>query len=218
MKKILVTISNVVSTVIILLAVLVLVNVVMTRSGEAPQILGYSMFRVMSGSMEPALPVNAVVVVKRTPAEELAVGDVISFYSQDPQLDGMVNTHRITAIEQEGGDLAFSTKGDANVIQDELQVFPAQIIGKVVYCSAFLGLIIRLLANPIVFLPLILVPLAIILIVNVVSAVKSVKAIMREEEEEAYREALEKARRKKAEMEAAKAAEETPEKTDPPAE
>lgn len=191
MKNLLIKLSNALCTVIILFAVFVLLNVVMTRSGEAPQIFGYSMFRVMSGSMEPTLPVDSMVLVKHTEASEVAVDDVISFYSQDPQLDGMVNTHRVIEVNRENEKYSFVTKGDANYIADTVPVSEADLIGKVVFTSLFLGRMVRLMANPLVFLPLILIPLAIILILNILSAVRSVKALMKQEEEEAYRKAVE---------------------------
>ena len=97
LKKIVLNIINGVSVIIIAAAVLVLLTVVLTKSGDVPNILGYSVFRVMTGSMEPAIETDSLIVVKRVEASEIKIGDVISFFSQDPAHGGAVNTHRVTA-------------------------------------------------------------------------------------------------------------------------
>ena len=50
-KKFLYTLINTVSLLIIVAAVAVLVLVLFTPSGQAPQVLGYTMLRVTTGSM-----------------------------------------------------------------------------------------------------------------------------------------------------------------------
>lgn len=72
--------------------------------------LGYRMLPVLSGSMEPALPVGTLAVVKPIPAAEAQEGDVVTF--RNPQGD-FLTTHRIVAKRREGADLAFRTQGDA---------------------------------------------------------------------------------------------------------
>ena len=119
LKKIVLNIINGVSVIIIAAAVLVLLTVVLTKSGDVPNILGYSVFRVMTGSMEPAIETDSLIVVKRVEASEIKIGDVISFFSQDPAHGGAVNTHRVTAIEQNGEEWNFVTKGDANQLEDK---------------------------------------------------------------------------------------------------
>ena len=60
-----------------------------------------------------------------------------------------------------------------------------------------IGKLSRLAANPLIFIPMILVPLALILIRNVVSTVSVAGKIAKEEEEEAVREAIREIREKK---------------------
>ena len=64
-RKIFLNIINVVSVIIITSAVVVLLTVVLTRSGEAPNIFGYSVFRVLTGSMEPAIETDSLILVRR---------------------------------------------------------------------------------------------------------------------------------------------------------
>lgn len=181
LKKVLRFLINFISIAVIVAALMVLLSVLVTRNGQAPSFLGYSAFRVMSGSMEPTLPTNTMIVVKQVPPEEIEVGDVITFISSDPSLGGSVNTHRVTAIAEEGGERVFTTKGDANYIDDKYPVKGTELIGVLVYSSVALGTVVRLASNPIIFVPLILVPLLTMLIMNLVKSVRLTKKMADEE-------------------------------------
>ena len=193
MKKVLSTILNVVCIAIIILAVVILFSVVTTPKGQPPQIFGFSGFRVLTGSMEPSIPTDSFVLVKRVGAETIAVNDVISFYSTDASLRGAVNTHRVVAIREEGGGIVFDTKGDANVIADKVPVYASNLIGKVVLVSHALGVFVRLISNPLVFAAIIVIPLFVIIFSNIRSMAKDVKALVAEEEAEEERKKKEKA-------------------------
>ena len=133
MKKALLTIINVISILIIGFSLMILLTVIMTSSNRAPSFMGFSLFRVITGSMEPTLPVDSLIVVRRTDAEQVRNGDVITFYSNDPTLNGAINTHRVASIEWEHGDLLFITRGDANPIDDPYPVYRQDLIGIMVF-------------------------------------------------------------------------------------
>lgn len=181
-KKVFLQIINILSVVIIALALFVLLSVVLTRRGDTPNVLGFSAFRVVSGSMRPELQEDDLIVIKRVAPDKIEVGDIISFYSPDPELRGAVNTHRVAAVAEEGGQYVFTTKGDANMIEDKYGVRGDEVLGKVVLVSALLGKLSRLAANPLVFIPLILVPLLAILLTNLVRTVRLAKEAAQEEE------------------------------------
>lgn len=176
---------------LILVSVFVLLSVVLTPAGQVPQVLGYSVFRVMTGSMEPEIREDSLLVVKKTPPEDIVPGDVISFFSPDPMLEGAVNTHRVVRIEKENGRTQFITKGDANVIEDIYPTDASALVGRVVFQSYGLGKAVSLLSNPLVFGIIILLPLVIILVMNLCRAVRIAADIAKKEEEEAVRKALE---------------------------
>lgn len=180
-KKIIRTVLNVISVAVIVLAIFMLLTVLMTRGSGAPNFLGYSVFRVMTGSMEPELPVNTLIVVHRVEPEEVKVGDVISFYSTDPTLYGSINTHRVTQVTTDGGEPAFVTKGDANLIEDHYLTRGKDLIGVVVFSSFLLGTIVRLASNPLVFVPVIMVPLVVMLIINLTKTVRVTRQMAEEE-------------------------------------
>lgn len=196
LKKVAVKLINVVSLVIIALAVLVLLNVVMTRSGEVPSMMGYSVFRVMTGSMEPTIPTNSVIVTHAVEPGEIEVGDVISYFSRAPALNGAVNTHRVTGISTDGDTLIYQTRGDANNADDLYPPSADDPVGKVVFSSYFLGVVVRLVSNPLVFFPLILIPLLVILILNLMTTCRTAASIARQEEQQDIREMLEAAKKK----------------------
>jgi signal peptidase I len=186
-----------VSLVIIVGAVIILLSVLFTNSGKAPSLLGYSAFRVMTGSMEPTIPTNSLIVVEQVEPSTLQEGDIISFYSRDPMLSGSVNTHRILSVEQDGEQYTFTTQGDANNVADLYTTRESDIVGKVVFISHTLGVCISLLSNPLVFVPLVILPLIILLVSNLWRTVTLARDIAQEEDEQAVREALETLRKKR---------------------
>lgn len=189
-KKIFLTLINTISVLIIAAAVVILCLVVFTKQGEVPNIGGYTVFRITTGSMKPSYDTDTLILVKKTDPSEIQAGDVISFYSSDPALDGAVNTHRVTKIEQDGTEWKYTTKGDANNVPDQYGTDSEALIGKVVASSLLLGKLARLVSNPLIFIPIILIPLAVILISNMISTVRLAGKIARDEEEAAVREAI----------------------------
>ena len=189
-KKFFLTLTNIISVLLIAASVVILCLVVFTKQGETPSLGGYTVFRITTGSMKPSYDTDTLILVKKTDPSEIQVGDVISFYSSDPALDGAVNTHRVTKIEQDGTEWKYTTKGDANNVPDQYGTDSEALIGKVVASSLILGKLARLVSNPLIFIPVILIPLAVILISNMISTVRLAGKIARDEEEAAVREAI----------------------------
>lgn len=181
MKRIL-KVINVLCFIIIACALAVMMKVVFTPSGQAPEFLGYSFFRITSGSMEPTIHIDSLAVVKHVEPEDIRVDDVITFYSDDPVLQGYPNTHRVTQIIEEEGKLYFVTKGDANVIEDAEYADGDKLIGVVIFVSPLLGKAMRLLSNPLIFLSLIALPLVYILLSSMVDTIRIAKKISEEED------------------------------------
>ena len=196
-KKIVMKLLNVISILLIVGALVVLLTVVLTPKGKVPNLFGYSFFRVMTGSMEPNLPVDSLIVVKKQEMSNFVVGDVISFFSRDPSLMGEVNTHRIVEIGQENGKYLFLTKGDANSTADQYLTFEEDVIGKVIFSSLIMGKCIRFISNPLIFLPFIIFPMVLLLGRSIYDSYKVAKQLIKEEEEAAVKEAIEAIRREK---------------------
>lgn len=96
---------------------------------KPPSVMGVTPMVVLSGSMsgeaEGHIEVGDLVFVGKAEAEELEVGDIIAYMS-----GGSAVTHRIVAIDTaEDGSLLFTTKGDANEVEDTEPVTEEQLIG-----------------------------------------------------------------------------------------
>lgn len=189
---------NVLAAVVIALALVVLLRTVFTPAGEIPSLGNYSFMRTLTGSMEPAIPVHSFIVTEAVDPESLQVGDIITFRSTESKLEGALNTHRITSVYEEGGQLMFHTKGDANAVEDSEPVSSINVVGKVVFISAALGTVVSLFSNPLVFFPFVVVPLVLLLGFELVKLVKCTKEVARAEDEAALRAAVEQVRRKRA--------------------
>lgn len=102
-----------------------------------PAVFGWSWAVVISGSMEPEIQVNDMVIVHEEAS--YAVGDIITYESGDS-----VVTHRIVGETAEG----YITKGDANNTEDMYPVPQTAVIGKVVRVIPEIGLVIQYLKTP----------------------------------------------------------------------
>ena len=112
---------------------IVLVDVSVDKlNHRIPDVAGYSIFRVSTGSMEPSIPTGMYILVKKVDPETIQTGDIITFYSEDPSIYNYPNTHRVVSRWMEvSGEMMFETRGDANYINDKLLVPESRIIGQV---------------------------------------------------------------------------------------
>ena len=113
-------VRTVLSVVLVVLLVLAIAFVMMQRlKGEPIFIFGRTVMWVSTDSMEPTIPQESYILTEKVSAENVAVGDVISFYCDDPSLPiyGQLNTHRVEEIV--GDHAEFVTKGDNNYTPDK---------------------------------------------------------------------------------------------------
>lgn len=113
---------------------------------------GYRFEPVLTGSMEPIMPVGSLVVVKTTPASDVRVGDVITF--RHPLAPSKQITHRVTAITGSSVERRFSTKGDALAKPDPWQVHLPENVGRRVTTVPHMGTALRRLKEPGVLAPI----------------------------------------------------------------
>lgn len=106
--------------------------------GRPTSFAGYSMFTVLTGSMESEIPKGSFVITKYVEPENLKIGDDITYMANETT----TVTHRITAIVekyQDTGKRAFETKGIMNTKPDKNLVPASNVVGKVVFHNKFLG-------------------------------------------------------------------------------
>lgn len=124
---------------------------------------------VQSGSMEPAIKTGSVVFIR--PAEQYNVNDIITFRRNPTETP---TTHRIIEIDSQNSSI-FTTKGDANSVQDMNKVNKKEIIGSVRFQIPYLGYAINFTRKPLGFLLLIIIPALIIGVDEVRKIIKEVK-------------------------------------------
>jgi signal peptidase len=80
----------------------------------------YQVRPVLSGSMEPGLPVGGIVITERVPMADVHVRDVVVFHRPDHPDELVV--HRIIALNPSADGPIIQTQGDANTIADPWKV------------------------------------------------------------------------------------------------
>ena len=179
-KKRKATKGYVISSVLLGAAVLIALYVaISTLAVGYTSIFGYSVFRVVTPSMEPTIPVNSLLICKKVDIDTIAVNDIISFKSKEPDHYGAIVTHRVVSIKKsENGEIMLESRGDANYTSDGYYVTGKNFIGKVIAYSGREGAVtklIKFLTGQFGFIALIVLPLLIIGALVLQSIGKSMK-------------------------------------------
>ena len=96
---------------------------------EVPDFGGTLPLIVLTDSMYPDIKSGDLIICKTVDAEDVEIGDVISFY--DPASHGTaVVTHMVIDIINEDGKISFKTKGINNNTEDRLPVPEANLIAE----------------------------------------------------------------------------------------
>lgn len=146
---------------IICLALIMLMSVITKINGSVPNLFGYSILRISSGSMEPELSVGDVILDKRiTDNSQIKNGDVITFYGSG-ELSGMLVTHKVIKEPylDENNDLMLQTQGTANDTPDD-PITADSVMSEMVCKIPFLNFLYDLFLSPwglLLFIGLILI-------------------------------------------------------------
>lgn len=217
-NKLLAIISNIFQLALILLLALVCV---VAFGAKIPVLAnsGFSFYAVVSGSMEPTIPVGSVIKVGKYKLDELQVGDIITYQVIDDSTNKVnVVTHRIAQLDKlednqvigEGDEqiektvvnYKIVTKGDANNAEDNYEVKPGNIIGKYEMYIPYLGYISAFAQTQLGFVLMIVLPAVILILweaIDLVLHFTSAKAVQSKAEIEKLKQELakEKAKDKK---------------------
>lgn len=151
---------NTITTVVVVLVVVLAIALVGVR------LVGLTPLTVLSGSMEPTYHVGSLIYVQKVDPAEITVGMPITFVLND---DLMVATHRVVGVKKiestmkavvtedmqpvldEDGKAVyarvaldepsyyFTTKGDANNVEDGSPVYYKNVVGTPVFTVPYLG-------------------------------------------------------------------------------
>lgn len=160
-----------------MLVVILTVYIVVCRAtGKIPSFFGYSVITIVSDSMDSSpedncdydIPRGTYILIRKTSADAIKEGDVITFYSTDARIAGAPNTHRVVDIvENADNTLSFRTQGvnkKTNPAPDENLTEENNIIGKYVRNLNVLTFMMKLLTNKLVLIGLIILLGALIVI------------------------------------------------------
>ena len=105
-----------------------------------PRLMGYEIYNVASGSMEPEIPVGSIAYVKEAEPASVEEGEIIAFSA-----GGSVVIHRV--VDNQRVDGTYITKGDANETEDFEEVPYRQLIGRVTGHFPVLGQIMMIISD-----------------------------------------------------------------------
>ncbi len=138
------------------LALVSLVAMVALILALAPRVLPFRAYAVLSGSMAPALPAGALIVLAPIDSSEVGVGNVIAF--EQPGKPGRIVTHRVVRIESSSTGRVLVTRGDANNAEDAWRI-PAEGRGwRVRFHVPQVGRLTSMLQTPVASLALVVAP------------------------------------------------------------
>jgi signal peptidase len=134
----------------VLVAIIVAVAIFLMGS----RLIGFDVYNVISGSMEPEYSVGDLLYVKSVDPEDVQVGDDITFVLNE-QLQ--VATHRVINVEKKQGTnddgqpyeyYLYYTKGLANKDPDQTPVHSENLIGTPVFAIPLLGYVSDYIQHP----------------------------------------------------------------------
>lgn len=116
---------NIISSIVLLILVLIIAAIF------APKLFHIEPMVVVSGSMEPSYMKGSLLYVKED-TSGIQTGDAITFYR-----NGELVTHRVVGINTD--EKTYTTKGDANQVNDVQPVAWSDVVGVPVFDIPVLG-------------------------------------------------------------------------------
>ncbi|WP_409227692.1 signal peptidase I [Gudongella sp. SC589] len=126
----------------LIMAFLIFITAQSRLTGMEPSLFGNRLYVVDSGSMEPALRINSLIVVNERTPDQIEMGDILTYYG--PESRTRV-THRVVGIGP--GNEYFITQGDANNAEDAMPVEREKVIGIVALSIPYVGFAFRFLSS-----------------------------------------------------------------------
>ena len=175
---------NILITILLVLAVsLCFYAAVQVMSNGYVNLGGFMMFRVVTGSMEPTIPVGGLLLARQVKIESIQLHDIVCFRTQASQILGKIVTHRVVGIEQtQFGTVLLETMGDANLVSDGHYVDQTNLIGKVIWHTkngSILAGVVSLFTSKIGFLGCIVFPCLLLAAMILKDSVVSIRKDLR---------------------------------------
>lgn len=173
MKNVLKKISSIINVIFVIIIISLIYQKI---NDETPNIFGYSLFVVQTGSMEPVINVGDVIVCKTVDPEDVEVDDIITYQGLDGTFAGKVITHVV--VEEpyyEDGLWHYQTRGIYEDATNDPLIDETQLIG--VYCFEVVPLtfISNALSTQLGILLIVTIPFSVLIINQIIKLSKSIK-------------------------------------------
>lgn len=124
MKKVKIVLNTILTFLLVIIVSIVFLFLISKYifKDEVPNVFGYSISRVVSGSMQPTIQIGDIIIIKKE--DNYKVGDIVTYREKN----GTLITHRIIKINES----TVVTKGDYNNTEDS-EISVASIQGKVIF-------------------------------------------------------------------------------------
>ena len=192
MKKVVNAIINVLSTLMMIVAVCVMVFTIIsvnTFNRQDRSLMGYKAFIVLSDSMSATdFDAGDLVLTKDVNPAELQEGDIIAYISENPDNYGEVVTHKIRTVNSDG---TFTTYGTTTDTDDIYPVSWEQVLGKYERAIPKVGAFFNFLKTTPGYICCIFVPFAILIMMQGLNTAKLFKQYKREQQEDIDRQKAE---------------------------
>ena len=130
MHKVLTVIGTVLCLILIPILIVNCILIVKSyTSDDVPSVGGFLPLIVLTDSMYPVIESGDLIICRTAEAEDVQVGDVISFF--DPAGNGSsIVSHRVIEVTEYNGEVAWRTKGDNNNTEDRLLVQAEDLVAR----------------------------------------------------------------------------------------
>ena len=135
---------------IVALALILLLVVFQKCTNNKLAIGNMYIFQVVTESMTPEYKVGDIIVVKKTSADKIKVGDDVTYLGVDDSVKDMRITHRVIKKREKDNKIYFTTKGIANEVEDP-EISEDDLYGKVAYKTVLYSFIGRLMTNTVAY-------------------------------------------------------------------
>ena len=168
-------INNEIEVILFIVILAYLIFVITQRITNNSSILGYRVFTVATGSMNPKYKINDVIIVRDVNPDKLKVGDDIAYKGERGGLEGILVSHRIIKIEKtKDGTRRFYTKGINNSIQDP-SFDEDRIIGMVRGKLPIINELNHIVKNQFGFFFFVFTPLVLVIFLEIAETITNIK-------------------------------------------
>ena len=127
---------------------------------------GYQLYTIVSESMHPKYRIGDMILTKTVTMNDVKVGQDLVYHGKEGELANKTIVHKVIDKRKKNGVYTITTQGLANDLPDP-PVYEDQLIARVLYKTVVLSFISKIVNNSYGFYFAILVPLAIIIVMEI---------------------------------------------------